>query len=102
MKLPARSTNSSGTCSAIGYIELIKPLLNGTDEAALAETRSTAAWVLEQIIRLLHPFMPFITEELWTRLGEFGPKRAQMLIIESWPALRPALSMLKLSRRSTG
>jgi valyl-tRNA synthetase len=73
------------------YIELIKPLLNGSDEAALSETRATAAWVLEQIIRLLHPFMPFITEELWTRLGEFGPKRQQMLIVEKWPALPATL-----------
>ena len=49
------------------YLELIKPVLNGTDEAAKAETRSTAAWVRDQIVTLLHPFMPFITEELWAR-----------------------------------
>jgi valyl-tRNA synthetase len=73
------------------YIELIKPLLNGSDEASLAETRATAAWVLEQIIRLLHPFMPFITEELWSRLGEFGPQRERMLIVEAWPALPESL-----------
>ncbi|HWA21865.1 MAG TPA: valine--tRNA ligase [Caulobacterales bacterium] len=73
------------------YIELIKPLLNGSDEATLGETRATAAWVLEQVIRLLHPFMPFITEELWTRLGEFGPKRERMLIVETWPDLPESL-----------
>jgi valyl-tRNA synthetase len=73
------------------YIELIKPLLNGSDEATLGETRATAAWVLEQVIRLLHPFMPFITEELWTRLGEFGPKRERMLIVEAWPDLPESL-----------
>src|SRR5690606_20994165 len=54
------------------YLELIKPLLNGEDEAAKEETRRTAAWTLDQALRLLHPFMPFITEELWARLGEFG------------------------------
>ncbi|MEQ1490072.1 MAG: valine--tRNA ligase [Terricaulis sp.] len=68
-------------------LEFIKPLLNGDDEAAKTETRRTAAWVLDQILILLHPFMPFITEELWTRLGEFGAKRKGMLIVESWPDL---------------
>src|SRR5208282_5945446 len=47
------------------YLELIKPIFNGSDEAAKSETRSTAAWVRDQILILLHPFMPFITEELW-------------------------------------
>ncbi|MEQ1812089.1 MAG: valine--tRNA ligase, partial [Terricaulis sp.] len=69
------------------YLEFIKPLLNGDDEVAKTETRRTAAWVLDQILILLHPFMPFITEELWTRLGEFGAKRKGMLIVESWPDL---------------
>ncbi|MBK8542356.1 MAG: valine--tRNA ligase [Caulobacteraceae bacterium] len=69
------------------YLEFIKPLLNGEDEAAKTETRRTAAWVLDQILILLHPFMPFITEELWTRLGEFGAKRKGMLIVEAWPDL---------------
>ena len=69
------------------YLEFIKPLLNGDDEAAKTETRRTAAWVLDQILILLHPFMPFITEELWTRLGEFGAKRKGMLIVEAWPDL---------------
>jgi valyl-tRNA synthetase len=69
------------------YLEFIKPLLNGEDEAAKLETRRTAAWALDQILIMLHPFMPFITEELWTRLGEFGAKRERMLIVESWPQL---------------
>ena len=69
------------------YLEFIKPLLNGADEAAKTETRRTAAWVLDQILIMLHPFMPFITEEIWTRMGEFGQRRERMLIVESWPAL---------------
>jgi len=69
------------------YLEFIKPLLNGDDEAAKTETRRTASWVLDQILVLLHPFMPFITEEIWTRLGEFSQKRERMLIVESWPQL---------------
>jgi valyl-tRNA synthetase len=69
------------------YLEFIKPLLNGEDEAAKTETRRTAAWVLDQILILLHPFMPFITEELWTRTAEFGARRQGMLITEAWPQL---------------
>jgi valyl-tRNA synthetase len=69
------------------YLEFIKPLLNGEDEAAKSETRRTAAWVLDQILIMLHPFMPFITEELWARTAEYGQKRERMLIVESWPRL---------------
>ncbi|WP_135210470.1 valine--tRNA ligase [Vitreimonas flagellata] len=69
------------------YLEFIKPLLNGEDEAAKLETRRTASWVLDQILIMLHPFMPFITEEIWTRMGEYGHKRERMLIAESWPRL---------------
>jgi valyl-tRNA synthetase len=69
------------------YLEFIKPLLNGEDETAKLETRRTAAWVLDQILILLHPFMPFITEEVWTRMGEYGAKRRGMLIVEAWPNL---------------
>ncbi|MBN8606590.1 MAG: valine--tRNA ligase [Caulobacterales bacterium] len=69
------------------YLEFIKPLLNGDDEAAKLETRRTAAWVLDQILIMLHPFMPFITEEIWTRMGEYGATRARMLIQENWPRL---------------
>jgi valyl-tRNA synthetase len=69
------------------YLEFIKPLLNGEDEAAKTETRRTAAWALDQILIMLHPFMPFITEELWARLGDFGQKRSGMLIVEKWPKL---------------
>ena len=47
------------------YLELIKPVLTGPDGAAKTETRAAAAWALDEILKLLHPFMPFITEELW-------------------------------------
>ena len=70
------------------YLELIKPALQGDDEDAKAETRATAAWALDQSLILLHPFMPFITEELWTRLGERGPARDTMLILAGWPELK--------------
>ncbi|MGB3810430.1 MAG: valine--tRNA ligase [Parvibaculum sp.] len=67
------------------YLELIKPLLMGDDEAAKAETRATAAWVLDQILLILHPFMPFMTEELWATTA--GPKRETLLITAPWPVL---------------
>jgi valyl-tRNA synthetase len=67
------------------YVELAKPLLQGDDEVAKAETRATAAWVLDQATILLHPFMPFLTEELWQRTGEIGTPRASMLMLSEWP-----------------
>lgn len=69
------------------YLEFIKPLLNGDDDAAKAETRATAAWVLDQILIMLHPFSPFITEELWQRIGEQAGGRDTMLILADWPEI---------------
>jgi valyl-tRNA synthetase len=67
------------------YVELTKPILTGTDENAKAETRAMTAWVLDQALALLHPFMPFITEELWAKTGENGPARASLLALAPWP-----------------
>jgi len=69
------------------YLELIKPVLAGSDESAKAETRATAAWVRDNIFKLLHPYMPFITEELWARTETSADPRASMLIEGPWPAL---------------
>ncbi|MGZ2258521.1 valine--tRNA ligase [Roseobacter sp. A03A-229] len=69
------------------YLELSKPLLQDEANAHLAdETRTTMAWVLDQCMILLHPIMPFITEELW---GETG-KRAKMLVHADWPTYTAA------------
>src|SRR5207244_2196179 len=54
------------------YIEFTKPILTGQAGPAQAETRATAAWVMQQILHQLHPLMPFITEELWEQLGYAG------------------------------
>ncbi|MEL6286832.1 MAG: class I tRNA ligase family protein, partial [Pseudomonadota bacterium] len=72
------------------YLELIKPLLNGTDEEAKAETRRTAAWTLDHILKLLHPYMPFVTEELWDKLSEHGPERSGFLMLQPWPSFKKA------------
>jgi valyl-tRNA synthetase len=69
------------------YVELAKPLLTGSDATALDETRATAAWALDQILKLLHPIMPFVTEELWAKTGEQGPARENLLALASWPEL---------------
>jgi len=69
------------------YVELAKPVLNDDDAAAAAETRAMAAWALDQILKLLHPFMPFVTEELWAETGKAGPAREKLLIVSEWPEL---------------
>ena len=68
------------------YLELAKPVLNGSGEAAKAETRATAAWVLDVALKLLHPICPFITEQLWDQLADFGAPREPMLMTARWPA----------------
>ncbi len=64
------------------YVELSKPLLQGDDTEAQAETRTTMRWVLDQCMVLLHPIMPFITEELWGLTGN----RAKMVVHADWPS----------------
>ncbi len=63
------------------YIEMIKPILYGDNEAEKAETRAAFAWVFNRILVILHPFMPFITSELWNNTGT----RGERLINASWP-----------------
>ena len=70
------------------YVELTKPILQGADGADKDETRAVTAFVLRETIKLLHPVMPFITEELWDKLGHRGGHGP--LIGQPWPAA-PAL-----------
>ena len=65
------------------YLELSKPLLSGADGAEKDETRATFGWVLDQILKLLHPFMPFITEDLWAKVTD---SRDGHLITAEWPS----------------
>jgi valyl-tRNA synthetase len=66
------------------YLELAKPVLQGSEESARLETQSTLAWTLDQVLKLLHPFMPFITEELWAQTAYQTP-RATLLTLSGWP-----------------
>ena len=67
------------------YLELAKPVLTGPDTQAKTETRAMVAWARDEILKLLHPFMPFLTEELWAVTAESGAKRDQPLVLTSWP-----------------
>lgn len=70
------------------YIEMAKLPLYGEDEAAKKTTRSILAYVLDNTMRLLHPFMPFITEEIWQNL----PHHGESITTASWPQADPALT----------
>jgi valyl-tRNA synthetase len=76
------------------YLELIKPVFGGEDSPATQETREVAGWALDQILVMLHPFMPFITEELWHAQGELnGNDRSEYpLITAKWPDPRAEVS----------
>jgi valyl-tRNA synthetase len=65
------------------YVEITKPIFQTGSDTAKAETRATTAWARDQILKLLHPFMPFITEELWARTSE--TPRDTLLILAQWP-----------------
>ncbi|MFB0931776.1 MAG: valine--tRNA ligase [Ascidiaceihabitans sp.] len=62
------------------YLEFTKPVLDGDDAAAAAETKATYAWAFDQCLILLHPIMPFVTEELWG-----AKERPKMLVHTDWP-----------------
>jgi len=69
------------------YIEMAKLPLYGDDEAAKQTTRSVLAYVLDQTMRLLHPFMPFLTEEIWQQLPHVG----ESITVADWPIVNQDL-----------
>ncbi len=91
------------------YLELIKPrLLDEAGGESARVARQVLAYCLDQVLRLLHPFVPFVTEHLWQRLGEQVPRRGlgelaptageQQLIGAAWPLFNPALDDAELRR----
>ncbi len=68
------------------YIELTKSRLSGGDEAARTQAQQVLCWVLTETLKLLHPFMPFLTEEIWQAL----PHEGDFLMLQDWPAYDPA------------
>ncbi|TDM15861.1 valine--tRNA ligase [Macrococcus bovicus] len=70
------------------YIEMSKIPMNGDDAEAKQMTRSVLAYTLDQIMRMMHPFMPFVTEAIWQNL----PHEGESIVTASWPVVRPELS----------
>ncbi|MDR7146903.1 valine--tRNA ligase [Rhizobium sp. BE258] len=68
------------------YLELLKPVFSGEDEAAKAEAQACSAYILEEIYKLLHPFMPFMTEELWAHTAGEGIERDTLVCHADWPS----------------
>ncbi|CAK9042042.1 Valine--tRNA ligase (Valyl-tRNA synthetase) (ValRS) [Durusdinium trenchii] len=69
------------------HVELAKPVFFGDDEAAKKEIRAATAWAFDQLLKMLHPFMPFVTEELWGAITA----RDEQLMTAEWPLREPAL-----------
>ena len=69
------------------YLELLKPIFMGDDEDAKREAQACAAYCLDEIYKLLHPFMPFMTEELWSLTAGEGQSRETLLAHAQWPEL---------------
>ena len=67
------------------YLELIKPLLAGMDDGAKYETRMVCGYVIDEALKLLHPFMPFVTEELWERRAPGRANDQGFLMLQTWP-----------------
>jgi valyl-tRNA synthetase len=80
------------------YLEIAKPIFAGEDESAKAETRAAVAWTRDNILKLLHPFMPYITEELWALTA--ATPRESLLIEAPWPELG-ALPKFEQASRET-
>jgi len=78
------------------YLELAKPVLTGADGRAKSETRAMVAWARDEILKLLHPFMPFITEELWAVTA----KRDSLLTLAPWSRKAGALTPEQLALMS--
>ncbi|MCA1440158.1 valine--tRNA ligase [Ensifer sp. IC4062] len=68
------------------YLELLKPVFNGDDQEAKRESQACVAYVLDETYKLLHPFMPFMTEELWEKTAGPGRERDTLLCHAEWPS----------------
>jgi valyl-tRNA synthetase len=76
------------------YLELIKPVSAGEERSEIdAETKAVAGWVLDQILVMLHPFMPFVTEELWHAMADPAHPRPYDLILAKWPEPKADLDL---------
>lgn len=74
------------------YIEMTKSRLQGEDEAAKVQAQKVLCYVLTDILKLLHPFMPFLTEEIWQALPHAADCTEKFLMLQTWPVYQDALS----------
>ena len=74
------------------YIEMTKPRLQGDDEDSKVRAQQVLCYVLTNMLKLLHPFMPFITEEIWQALPRQEGETAEFLMLSSWPQANEALN----------
>jgi valyl-tRNA synthetase len=79
------------------YLELAKPVLMGEEGAAKSETRAMVAWARDEILKLLHPFMPFISEELWAVTAD----RDGLLALAPWSRKATGLTPEQMVSMST-
>ncbi len=77
------------------FIEIAKIRLTGDDEQAAQEVRQVLVWVMTRTLAMLHPFMPYITEEIWQTM----PHDGEALIVNSYPSYDPALDFPEASAR---
>ena len=77
------------------FIEIAKIRLTGDDEQAAQEVRQVLVWVMTRTLAMLHPFMPYITEEIWQTM----PHDGEALIVDAYPAYDPALEFPEASAR---
>ena len=77
------------------FIEIAKIRLTGDDEKAAQEVRQVLVWVMTRTLAMLHPFMPYITEEIWQTM----PHDGEALIVDAYPAYDPALEFPEASAR---
>ena len=75
------------------FLEFAKPVFQGDDQAAKDETRATTAWVIDQVLLISQPMIPFVSEELWVKLADAaGIKRPGVLMKQAWPKYDIAIS----------
>jgi valyl-tRNA synthetase len=73
------------------YLELVKPVLSSSDAAAARGARYTLVTVLEALLRLIHPLMPFISEEIWHRVAPLAGKQGETIMLQPYPQTAPEL-----------
>ena len=81
------------------YIEMTKARLQGEDPAAKEQAQRVLCYVLTETLKLLHPFMPFLTEEIWQALPHAADNQVKFLMLQSWPQAQAGLAFPRRRKR---